>query len=73
MNTCDTCRWWRHAEEGQLAGSFSSFRVCKNPKLNLVVHVDESVLDGAGASASDADGLGFWTGPKFGCVRHDIL
>lgn len=71
MNICQTCRWWEDAEEGEFAGSYPIFKVCTNPKLNLVYQAQVGSRDGAGASASDEDGLGFWTGPEFGCIHHE--
>lgn len=59
MNTCKTCKWW---EEDY----------CYSPKVksgNPEVKPDEAEVDeGDGVGI----GVGFRTGPEFGCIQHEL-
>lgn len=67
MNTCDTCKWWCRDKRDPIDASI--FRGCLNPKLNSP---EDAGDDLARPDACDDYGIGFYTGPKFGCIHHEV-
>lgn len=59
--TCDTCKHWAKGFYGKAA----SFAPCNHPKLD-----GGTGEDSAGPTGWECDG--FETGPKFGCIHHEV-
>lgn len=68
MNTCDTCKHWADKlADGTPYENKSGHRLCLHPKVDMPNGSDNDGLD----SNADYD-YGVTTGPKFGCIHHEV-
>lgn len=67
MNTCDTCKWWGTSPEPRFE---PHLRGCSSDKNMAGYHVEHVPDDGM--LVENDEGWGFVTGPKFGCVHHEL-
>lgn len=68
MNTCDSCKWWNSLLGDRYRSEFNAFGKCRNEKLEMELPYS---LDGLSAGESSSGEIPT-TGPKFGCIHHEI-
>lgn len=82
MSTCDTCRWWTAPTTWEVGiverktlttnyGECSCESVNDSDSCIEVGSETTKPLDHASPFCSDEHGLGFGTGPKFGCIHWE--